>query len=196
MYFCIWLLSGYVSKEASGVFFACFTVVLLANPFLLGVCSVLAPRSAREFHENGWDGMNRVLIQYISLILGVLLGFSTVLWFFGEPITNLFFGSQYQDFFDRYLDGNNSITSTLGLALPFLGLSFGVTCGLLAIGRPQDSFYSSVLGVVALAITNLSFGQISLQSAAISFLVSVIASTLARLCFLILAYRKSLVKLA
>jgi len=196
MYFCIWLLSGYVSKEASGVFFACFTVVLLANPFLLGVCSVLAPRSAREFHENGWDGMNRVLIQYISLIVGVLLGFSTVLWFFGEPITNLFFGSQYQDFFDRYLNGNNSITSMLGLALPFLGLSFGVTCGLLAIGRPQDSFYSSVLGVVALAITNLSFGQISLQSAAISFLVSVIVSTLARLCFLILAYRKSLVKLS
>lgn len=194
MYFCVWLLSGFVSKEASGVFFACFTVVLLANPFLLGVCSILAPRSAREFHENGWAGMNRVLIQYISLILGVLLGFSVVLWFFGEPITNLFFGSQYEDFFDRYMGGRNSITSTLGLALPFLGVSFGVTCGLLAIGRPQASFYSSVVGLVALVATSFSFDQITLQSAAISFLVSVIVSTVARLCFLILAYREFHVK--
>ena len=138
MYLCIWLLTVYVSEEAAGVFFACFTVVLLANPFLLGVCSILAPRSAREFHEHGLEGLIRVLFQYIGLILVVLVGFSGVLWFFGESITNLFFGSQYEEFFNSHLNGKNSITSTLGLALPFLGVSFGLTCGLLAINRPQD----------------------------------------------------------
>ncbi|MDA8563212.1 hypothetical protein N9L06_02045 [Mariniblastus sp.] len=190
LYLCIWLLAGYVSEEASGVFFACFTVVLLANPFLLGVCSILAPRSAREFHENGLEGLKLVLVQYIGLILVVLLGFSVFLWFYGEPITNLFFGSQYEDFFDRHLNGKNSITSTLGLALPFLGASFGLTCGLLAINRPQDSFYSSVVGLVAILIANFSFSEISLQSAAVSFLISVIATMASRLCFLILAFQK------
>lgn len=194
IYLCIWLLAGCVSEESSGVFFACFTVVLMANPFLLGVCSILAPRSAREFHEHGLEGLIRVLFQYISLILVVLVGFSVVLWFFGEPITNVLFGSQYQDFFDRHLNGSNTITSTLGLALPFLGVSFGLTCGLLAIGRPQDSFYSSVVGLVAIVIANLSFAEISLQSTAVCFLFSVIATMTSRLCFFILAYRKSKLK--
>lgn len=194
MYLCVWLLTGYVSEEASGVFFACFTVVLLANPFLLGVCSVLAPRSAREFHERGWAGMNRILVQYISVILVGLLGFAGMLWFFGEPITNLFFGSQYEDFFNEQLDGKNSITSTLGLALPFLGVSFGLTCGLLAISRPQDSFYSSVAGLIAIVVANFSFSEITLPSAAVSFLVSIIVTMTARLCFLILAYKRSVSK--
>ena len=194
MYLCVWLLIGYVSEEASGVFFACFTVVLLANPFLLGVCSILAPRAAREYHERGWAGMNRILFQYIGLIIGVLVGFSVVLWFFGEPITNLFFGSRYEDFVERQLGGSNLITSTLGLALPFLGVSFGVTCGLLAINRPQDSFYSAIIGLVTLVIANFSFGEISLQSAAVSFLVATVANMTARLCFLILAYKKSMAK--
>lgn len=138
--------------------------------------------------------MNRVLFQYIGLILGVMLCFSVVLWFFGEPITNVFFGSQYEDFFSQHLGGKNSITSTLGLALPFLGVSFGLTSGLLAISRPQDSFYSAVIGLVSLVIANFSFSEISLQSAAFSFLVSVVANMASRLCFLILAYKKSNLK--
>ena len=190
MYQCIWLLTVYVSEEAAGVFFACFTVVLMANPFLLGVCSILAPRSAREFHEHGLKGLIVVLIQYIGLILVVLLGFSAVLWFFGESITNLFFGNQYKQFFNAHLNGKNLITPTLGLALPFLGVSFGLTCGLLAINRPQDSFYSSVVGLVAIVITTFLFPEVNFQSTAVSFLIAVIATMTSRLCFLILACRK------
>ena len=138
--------------------------------------------------------MNRILVQYISVILVGLLGFAGMLWFFGEPITNLFFGSQYEDFFNEQLDGKNSITSTLGLALPFLGVSFGLTCGLLAISRPQDSFYSSVAGLIAIVVANFSFSEITLPSAAVSFLVSIIVTMTARLCFLILAYKRSVSK--
>ena len=192
MYFCVWMLTGYISQEASGVFFACFTVVLLSNPFLLGVCSILAPSSAREFHERGWRGMNQILMQYISLIFVVLTGFTVMLWFWGEPITNLFFGNKYQAFFDQNSGSRNTITSTLGLALPFLGISYGLTCGLLAINRPQDSFYSSIIGLVAMVVANFSFAQISLQSAAISFLVSAIATMSCRLVLLTLAYQRSL----
>ena len=192
MYFCVWMLTGYISEEASGVFFACFTVVLLSNPFLLGVCSILAPRSAREFHEHGWRGMNHILMQYISLILVVLTGFTVMLWYWGEPITNLFFGNKYQAFFDQNFDGQNTITSTLGLALPFLGISYGLTCGLLAINRPQDSFYSSIVGLIAMVVANFSFAEISLHSAATSFLISAVATMSCRLVLLTLAYRRSL----
>ena len=69
-----------------------------------------------------------------------------------------------------------------------------MTCGLLAINRPQDSFYSAIIGLVTLVIANFSFGEISLQSAAVSFLVATVANMTARLCFLILAYKKSMAK--
>jgi O-antigen/teichoic acid export membrane protein len=189
MYLCIWVLTFSVDEAAAGVFFACFTVVLLANPFLLGIASILAPKAAQAFVQNGWAGMRRVLLQYGTLVVGVLACFSAFLFVFGDDLTDLFFGPKYADYFAAHFDGVNHITATLGIAMPFLGLSFVLTSGLLAANRPYESFYSAIVGLAILVAANFSFSERTLATAAVSFVISIAGMTLCRLFFLVRAYR-------
>jgi O-antigen/teichoic acid export membrane protein len=187
-YFCVWLLAQNVSEDASGVFFACFTVVLLANPFLLGVSGILAPRAAQGFYQEGWPGLLRILSKYLALILFVMTSLSIVMWFYGDQLTTLFFGQKYAAFFDKNFDGKNSTTAILGLSLPFLGTSFTLTCGLLAANRPFDTFCSALIGLVVLVAMTFFSRSINLESMAVSFVTSIVATMLARLAFLSRAY--------
>jgi O-antigen/teichoic acid export membrane protein len=189
MYLCVWVLTFSVDEAAAGVFFACFTVVLLANPFLLGIASILAPKAARAFVQNGWSGMRRVLLQYGTMIVGVLTCFSAILFVFGDDLTDLFFGPKYAEYFATNFNGVNQITATLGLAMPFLGLSFVLTSGLLAANRPYESFYSAIVGLIVLVVVNFSFSDRTLATAATSFVISIAGMTLCRLFFLVRAYR-------
>ena len=189
MYACVWILMFMLGEASAGVFFACFTIVMLANPFLLGVSSLLAPRAAQEFVNNGWPGLRRVLLRYGAFITVVLIGFAGFLLVFGEALTELFFSSKYSEFFQEHYNGRNWVTATLGLAMPLLGVSFVATNGLLAINRPNDSFIASIVGLFVLIGANLSFPEPSLQTAAISFVVSVAAGMVCRLVFLIRAYQ-------
>ncbi|QDT08904.1 lipopolysaccharide biosynthesis protein [Planctomycetes bacterium K23_9] len=189
MYMCVWVLTFAVDEAAAGVFFACFTVVLLANPFLLGIASILAPRAAQEFVRDGWVGLRKILLQYGILVVGVLACFSGFLFIFGDELTDFFFGPKYAQYFVDNFDGVNRITATLGLAMPLLGLSFVLTSGLLAANRPFESFYAAVVGLVILIVANLAFSDRTLETAARSFVVSIAGTMLCRLFFLIRAYR-------
>ena len=188
MYFCIWFLNFVVDEAASGVFSACFTIVLLANPVLLGVSSILFPRAAQEFVNDGWTGLKKVLYVYGGFIFSLLLLFAFVLFFYGDQITEIIFGPRYADYFATRLSGRNTITATLGWAMPCLAISFTVTAGLLAANRPFDSFYSAVIALVVLVVANFSFAEPTLETAAMSFLISIIVGTLARFAFLMRAY--------
>ncbi|MGB7344770.1 MAG: hypothetical protein WBD20_11175 [Pirellulaceae bacterium] len=188
MYMCVWVLTFAIDEAAAGVFFACFTIVLLANPFLLGITSILAPRAAQEFVQSGWKGLRRILMQYGVLVVGVLSCFSALLFLVGENLTDLFFGPKYGEYFDEHFGGTNTITATLGLAMPFMGLSFVLTAGLLAANRPYESFYSALVGLLILLAANFAFSDRTLATAATSFVISIAGTMLCRLFFLLRAY--------
>ena len=187
MYLCNYLLLIRLSAESAGVFFACFSIMLLANPFLLGVCSLLGVRAAQEFTDRGWKAMNRILLSYGSFVLAVLIPTAIVLWLKGDWLTNLFFGASYDQFFAQHYGGVNRIAGLLGVALPFLGTSFVLTCGLLAINKPNYSFISSVVGLVVLVVTFSLFAEASLTTAAYSFIAATVANMTSRFIFLIKA---------
>ena len=191
MYFIIWMLVARIDETASGIFSACLTMIMLANPFLLGVCSILAPRSARAFTENGWSGLVQISIQYALLMIGVLGVFSAGMWIYGGQLTELFFGDDLRAYFDANYNGQNDVTRILGISMPFLGISFVLACALLAANRPYDSFYSAAIGLVVLIVANFSVSVLTLNTAAVSFLLAFIANAVARLFFLARAYRKS-----
>lgn len=181
MYLCSTILLFQLDEGTAGVFFACLTIVMLSNPFMLGVASLLGPRAAQEFATGGWPALNRIILQYAGFVLIVLLGFATVLNLFGDRITELFFPGYFAG------GGKNVITATLAWAMPCLGLSIVFSIGLQVAHRPQDCFIAAVVGLLALLIANFSFSEITLHSAAISFVVSAMCTTLTRLVFLLLA---------
>ena len=188
MYFCNWFLLVRINESAAGVFFACFSVMLLANPFLLGVCSLLGARTAQEYTKGGWSALLKTLSQYGAFVVTILIGFSIGLWLLGPELTNLFFGQNFQAYFDANFGGINWITSVLGLAVPFLGISFVLTTALLAVGRPRDSFVSAIVGMVVLVGVNFCFAEPTLLTAAYSFVAATLANTAFRAACLWLAW--------
>lgn len=190
-YFSQWFLLAKLGAVGTGVYTACATIVLLANPFMLGVASLFAPRSAQEFNRHGWPGLLKMLFGYCLFVGSVLIGFSTVLYFYGDPLTNLFFGSQqYQDYFQQNFDGINSTTFLMSIAMPCFGISFLLACCLLAADVPVYSFYAALVGLIATVVVNFSFAEPTINTAAISFVVGAVATTLSRAVLVWWAHRQ------
>lgn len=187
IFFCVWYLNRQLGLASGGVYSACFNVMLLANPFLLGICSLLGARAAQEYTRNGWDALLKTLTQYGLFIFVVLSMFAVVLWLFGAELTNLLFSEKYQKWFDANSGGVNNVTPVLGLAVPCLGVSFVLATALLAIGRPNDNFFCALAGLALLVLINFSFGP-SLDTAAISFVIAAAANAVFRAACLARAY--------
>ena len=191
MYMCVWFLTYKIDASAAGVFFACLTIVMLANPLLLGIASILAPRAAQEYVNHSWAGLRQILFKYGLLTLCVLVVFSGGLWLWGEQLTELFFKEKYAAYFAEHMGGKNEITRILGLSMPLLGLSFLFTIGLLSANRPQDSFFAALAGLTTLIIANFSFAEPNLKTAAVSFVISIAVAMTCRFVLLTRAYRNS-----
>lgn len=190
MYFSSWYLTWRLDESSAGVFFACFTVVMLANPFLLGISSIMAPRAAQGFNSDGYPGLFKVLLKLGAVLMLVMSLISVMLWFAGDRLTTVLFPAEYAGYFDRYLGGINQITAVLGLALPAMGLSYTSAFGLLAAHRPRDNFIAAAIGVVVLVIANFCFAETTLMTAAISFVMSFYAAMACRTGFLLAAFFK------
>ena|GEM_PF-1381346 len=180
MFFSQWFLISNVGERDAGVYSACLTIVFLANPFLLGVSSVFAPSMAREFNDRGWKGMFSILLTYSAFVSLVLIAFSASLFFVGEWLTTFSFGEKYSDYFAATSGGGNSVTFLLSLAVPCFGLSFLLTCCILAADRPIYCFYAAAFGLVATISMNFSFAQPTLHTAALSFVVGAFSTMVFR----------------
>ncbi len=190
VYFSQWFLLAKLGADGAGVYSACMTIVLLANPFMLGVSSLFAPRAAQEFNTNGWPGLLKLLLGYGVFVSAVLVGFSTVLYFYGDLLTTLIFGSEYQDYFLANFAGENITTFLMSMAMPCFGFSFLLTCCLLAADVPIYSFYAAVVGLVATILVNLSYTEPTINTAAISFVVGAVATMLSRALFVWWVHRQ------
>lgn len=188
IYFSQFFLMAKLGAEGVGVYSACMTIVLLANPFLLGVASLFAPRAAQEFNNSGWSGMLKLFLGYSLFVGAILIGYSAVLYLYGGPLTNLVF--DYEDYFLNNLGGKNTTTFLLSIAMPCLGISFLLTCLLLAADVPIYSFYAAVVGLIATVVVNYSFAEPTVNTAATSFVIGAVATTLARVVLVWWAHRQ------
>ena len=190
VYFSQFFLMAKLGPKGVGVYSACMTLVLLANPFLLGVASLFAPRGAQEFDRNGWPGMLKLLLKYSLFVCSVLIAYSTVLYFYGDTLTTLVFGNEYQDYFLNNFGGKNTTTFLLSIAMPCFGLSFLLTCCLLAADVPIYSFYAAVVGLIATVLVNYYFAEPTVNTAATSFVIGAVATTLSRVVLVLWAHRQ------
>ena len=191
IYFSQWYLLEKLGVVGAGVYSACMTIVLLANPFLLGVASLFAPRAAQVFAKSSWAGLLKLLLGYSLFMTFVLTGFSVVLYFYGDLLTSTVFPNhQYQNYFDAHFNGINTTTFLMSIAMPCFGVSFLLTCCLLAADVPIYSFYAAIVGMTVTIITNLSYAEPTLNTAAMSFIWGVAASLAVRAGLVWYTYRQ------
>jgi O-antigen/teichoic acid export membrane protein len=134
--------------------------------------------------------MLKLFVGYALFVSSVLIGYSAVLCFYGDPLTTLVFGNEYQDYFVEHFGGENTTTFLLSVAMPCLGLSFLLTCCLLAADVPIYSFYAALVGLMATVIINYCFAEPTINTAATSFVVGAVATMLARVGLVWWAHRQ------
>jgi len=91
IYFFNWLLLFKIDAAAAGIYGACMTIVLLANPLLNGAMSAFAPTAAIEYQASGKAGLNKILWRFGTGLVVVMLLFSAfLLMACGHPKYNFF----------------------------------------------------------------------------------------------------------
>jgi O-antigen/teichoic acid export membrane protein len=173
-YFVHWLLAWAVGTLATGVYTACMTVVLFANPLLLGISNALAPRTAQAFNRGGGAALRRVVFQS-TLLLGTAMAlFCAAVFVAGEDVMRLLYhGSQYQ--------GHGHAVAVLALGMLAAALGTPASNALAAVGRPDLVFKAGLfaVGLTVVLVPCLVAGW-GVTGAAYGFLAGNLAGSLGR----------------
>lgn len=159
-----WLLVSFGGTEANGAFGACMMLILLANPFVLGIQNLLSPRMAKAMHGAGRQEVKKLVNQATLKLGGVMAVFTVGVCLLGSAFVQLVYSSQY----------SGLQTPIMFLAFGALALSLGVSSnhGLRAIERPELNFLATGSGlVVTLLAACLLIPRFGVTGAAVSYFI-------------------------
>jgi O-antigen/teichoic acid export membrane protein len=165
-----WLLAWRLGAAATGSFAACTTLVLLSNPFMIGIGNVLMPQAAHAFAEGGARQMRRVVGRNTVFVAGIMAAFCGLLVVFGDTVLTWFFGAAYE--------GQGRIVGLLAAALLANAVSAPADIGLQASGHTAASFRANLLAVcVMLVVAVCLVASWRLEGAAFGVLAGNLAGT-------------------
>jgi O-antigen/teichoic acid export membrane protein len=165
-----WLLAWRLGAAATGAFAACSTLVLLSNPFMIGVGNVLMPRTAHAYADGGAAELRRVVGKSTLLVGGVMAVFCGLLGLFGDQALTLFFGDSYE--------GQGHTVAVLATALLVNAVGMAADTGLQASEHPAASFRANLVAVcVMLGLAVCLVDQWQLVGAAYGVLAGNLAGT-------------------
>ena len=135
-----WLLMALVGMTATGGYSACMTLVAASNPILMGIGSLLGPRSAQAISQGGVTSLCRVVIKATALVTSLTALFAAALVTFGSQLLGWLYGPGYSQY--------SQTLSWLGIALLVNVFGMGADSGLRAMERPRINFIATLLGLV------------------------------------------------
>jgi len=143
-----WLLAFFHGTGDTGVLAACLGVILLANPFVLGMANYFQPLCSHAFAQGGVESLRRQVNRGILLFLVVLGVFSAAMLIWGDQLVMLIYGNKYAD--------TRLLLSLLALSQLASTLTFPINAGLLALNLPEVGFKSSLLAIGITAIAGVA----------------------------------------
>lgn len=173
-YFANWFLFYARDTKEVGAYAACATIVMLSNPFLLGVTGLLSTRSSQEFSRAGEAAVRQIVTKFQWFIAAVMVAFCLAVALCGDWLLTVVFKGEIVD--------QQATLLLLCAAMIGLGLSYITSCGLRAINQPQDNFYASMIGLAVTATMSLLWvGQASAFTSAGAFLAGTSAMAVYRI---------------
>lgn len=163
-----WLLYATAGREEAGQFAACYTLINLLNPFVLGFNNYFRPKIMQTYAEKGLEAMHTLILRLMKAFAPVALCAAVFLAVAGGFLVRLVYGPEFS--------GLNGIMGIIGLTVTATILNAPLQLGVLALERPQIhplfhgvAFASTLLAGVPLV---LGFGM---YGAAIGFSLSAIS---------------------
>ena len=158
-----WIVAFLLGAEAAGLLWACESIFLLSNPFILGVGNWLLPRASHELAGKGLPALRRLLARSALLVLAVMTLFLAFLVMLSEELLRVFYGDSFM--------GNGDVVAIFGLAGLAIGLSLVASTGLAVLEQTRQLFLSSMAGLAAtLALVFPLINWMGIRGAALALL--------------------------
>jgi O-antigen/teichoic acid export membrane protein len=169
-----WLLALVVGTTATGIYAASMSIVLFANPLMIGIGNTLAPKATLALKEGGHARLRREVARDLLFLSATMTLFCIVLLFVGEDIMRLLYrGNEYA--------GHGQIVIVLGLAMLASAVGMPASNALQSMQRPQAIFWASLIGAVLTVVLVWSLmSKWGLLGAAYGFLLGNVAGTVGR----------------
>lgn len=140
-----WVLALLIGTSATGVFAACLTIALLANPLIMGIGNVLGPRAALAFADGGTAAVKRIVCRNMLFLAAAMSAFCVVVLFVGTQLMRLFYdGNEYA--------GHKAVIVVLALQALVSAVFVVANHGLVTIERPDVNFKTNLFGLVVLLV--------------------------------------------
>jgi O-antigen/teichoic acid export membrane protein len=169
-----WLLAVTLGTAATGVFAACSSLVLIFNPLVLGIGSVLVPRASQVYAEGGNAEVRRVVWKTTTFLVAAMSVICLGLALLGDATLQLLFdGEEYA--------GHGLIITLLALATLAGTFAFAMSHGLRVIERPDINFVARASGLaITLTVSFLLIGTWGIVGVAIARLIGMSVASAAQ----------------
>lgn len=169
-----WLLAVALGTAATGVFAACASLVLIFNPLVLGIGSVLVPRASQVYAEGGSAEVRRVVWKTTAFLAAAMSVICVGLALSGDFALQLLYdGQEYA--------GHGLIITLLAVATLAGTFSFAADHGLWVIERPDVNFMVRAGGLaITLTLAFLLVGKWGIVGVAIARLFGMSAASAAQ----------------
>ncbi|MCA9143994.1 MAG: lipopolysaccharide biosynthesis protein [Planctomycetaceae bacterium] len=171
-----WMVAMWLDATATGIFVAYATIVVLANPVLIGLSNVLAPDLASTYAIQGIVEVRRFVFKTTAIVGVSMLFFTIFLMVGGEQLITVAYGSDFS--------GYRACVLILALGIFAEAVGMPSYTGLWSIGRPNLCFMACITGLVAtVSLTAALTPLLGIDGAAIGYssgkLVSAIVQVIA-----------------
>jgi O-antigen/teichoic acid export membrane protein len=132
-----WLLAVFHGPASTGIFAACFSIVSLANPFMMGLTNFVSPKLVHVYAQHGVAGLHRLVVKATIFVAAGVGVFCISILVLGDRVLALAYGGQYA--------GHGLTLSLLALTTLIVCLSTPFGYGLRAMGRPDVTFKNNFI---------------------------------------------------
>ena len=150
LYLMHWCLAIWIGVEATGVYAACATVLLFANPIIMGLGNYLMPRVSRTLSTEGVDAMAQVVRKATMILGGTMIVFSIFAVTLGGFALELFFQIEPTA-------AHRIVIALLAASATAGSIGVGPEWALLAIQKPRTTFFSVCTGLSTTILAAIIF---------------------------------------
>jgi len=156
-----WTIAFMYGNAAAGVFATSMNLVGLSFMFSRGLNNYLRPQAIKAFHTGGGTALRSVLLLGASVFSSYTLCTSILFWFAGSLMMEMIYGPTFAN--------TGNLTFLLSIASLATSLSMIADNGIMAVNRPDVSFYAEFAnGVVTIVLGIVLISSLGLPGSAIA----------------------------
>jgi len=183
-----WLLAYFHGTASTGVWAACWGIIAVANPILLGMQNFLGPKIVQSFTSNNPLLLKQFVLKVTIISLLIVTPLAIILSIFGGQLVVLFYGDKYSN--------NGHIVSILAINLLVITTSYTLSRALLAMEQARLYFLANIVPlIVILSIGAFFVKQFGAMGVAWGLLLGYVTTSITMFyMFLILINRAIILK--